>query len=311
MNTLEIICLIIAVLSIATAFILILHNRLKTKATMDKLHSMLDAAIDGHFSESTFDESKLSALEARLSRYLCECSVSSKNLLTEKNKIKALISDISHQTKTPIANILLYAQLLAEHELPEDCQTCVKALSAQAEKLNFLIGALVKTSRLESGIISVIPRLEQVQRLLDSATEQIKSSAEAKKITLSVQDSKETAYFDLKWTSEALYNIIDNAVKYTPTGGKIEIEVTAYELFCRIDVRDNGIGISEEEHSKIFARFYRSPSVSEEEGLGIGLFLAREILSAQGGYIKVDSRPGQGSTFSLFLPRSLEILQNC
>ncbi|MBJ8192387.1 sensor histidine kinase, partial [Bacillus cereus] len=109
-----------------------------------------------------------SAIEAKFAKFLSICSVSSKNLLAEKNKINELISDISHQTKTPLANILLYSQLLSEYELSQDTSTCVKALSAQAEKLNFLIHALVKTSRLETGIITVSPRRESVQKLLDA-----------------------------------------------------------------------------------------------------------------------------------------------
>ncbi|MEN6347940.1 MAG: HAMP domain-containing sensor histidine kinase, partial [Syntrophomonas sp.] len=213
-----------------------------------------------------------------------------------------LISDISHQTKTPIANILLYSQLLSEHELPEDCTVCVQALSAQAEKLNFLISALVKTSRLETGIITVTPKQEAVQRILNEAREQIMPKANARGISIVMEDTEIKACFDLKWTTEAIYNIIDNAVKYTESGGSITIKAIPYELFCRIDITDNGIGIREDEQSKIFTRFYRSGAVNDQEGVGIGLFLTREIVAAEGGYIKVSSVPGSGSTFSVFLP---------
>jgi signal transduction histidine kinase len=252
--------------------------------------------------EGVFDETAISAVEAKLARYLLICAVSSKNLLAEKNKIKGLISDISHQTKTPIANILLYSQLLSEHELPKDCIVCVKALSAQAEKLNFLISALLKTSRLETGIISVSPKPESIQRLLDEVEKQIRPKADAKEISVVIEDTKISACFDLKWTTEAVYNIIDNAVKYTENCGSITVKAIPYELFCRIDITENGIGIAEDEQSKIFTRFYRSAAVSNQEGVGIGLFLAREIVNAEGGYIKVSSRLGSGSTFSVFLP---------
>jgi signal transduction histidine kinase len=103
--------------------------------------------------------------------------------------------------------------------------------------------------------------------------------------------------------------VVDNAVKYTQCGGRVIVSATAYTIFLRIDVEDNGIGIAEEEHSKIFLRFYRSPQVSEEKGVGIGLYLTREIVSMQGGYMKVISEPGHGSTFSIFLPR--EKYQKC
>ena len=109
--------------------------------------------------------------------------------------------------------------------------------------------------------------------------------------------------FDYKWTAEAVYNIIDNAVKYTPSGGLIKIDITEYEMFCAVNVTDSGIGIDEEELGKIFSRFYRGRNAVYEEGVGIGLFLSREILSAEKGYIKVKSKIGQGSSFSVFLPK--------
>ena len=112
-----------------------------------------------------------------------------------------------------------------------------------------------------------------------------------------------SACFDLKWTIEAISNIVDNAVKYTSEQGKIVVSVKEYEMFVRIDIEDNGIGISEEETAKIFLRFYRSQRVSDEKGVGIGLYLTREIISRQGGYIKVSSELEKGSCFSVFLPK--------
>jgi signal transduction histidine kinase len=302
MNTLDYVCIGITIAVVLAAAIVIIRYRQMTKKTLKKMGDMLDIAIDGSLVEGVFDESALSAVEAKLARYLSMGALSSKNLLTEKDKIKGLISDISHQTKTPIANILLYSQLLSEHELPEDCTVCVKALSAQAEKLNFLISALVKTSRLETGIITVSPKQETVQRLLDEVREQIMPKVDTKDISVAMEDTEIRACFDLKWTTEVVYNIIDNAVKYTESGGCITVKVIPYELFCRIDITDNGIGITEDEQSKIFTRFYRSGAVLHQEGVGIGLFLAREILAAEGGYIKVSSKLGSGSTFSVFLP---------
>lgn len=302
MDKLSLICVIVAITVIVTAITVVFCYRRRMRHLMDKLNNILDSAINGDFSENVFDESSLSAVEAKMARFLSSCSVSYKNLTEEKNRIKGLISDISHQTKTPIANILLYSQLLSEHELPEDCAVCVKALTTQSEKLNFLIGALVKTSRLEAGIITVNPSEEAVQKLLDAAISQIKPKLDAKGIIVEVKSTDRTAYFDSKWTTEALYNVIDNAVKYSPIKSIIKMKVLPYELFLRIDITDEGIGIAEEEQSKIFLRFYRSSAVIDQEGVGIGLFLAREIISSGGGYIKVSSKLGNGCTFSIFLP---------
>ena len=295
--------LALAVLALLAAAGIALWTHLRSRRMLDTLDRMLDDAIRGDFQESLYDESRLSALETRMAHYLSSSAVSARNLAEEKDKIKTLIGDISHQTKTPIANLLLYAQLLAEQDLPPESRAYVSALEGQAEKLRFLIDALVKTSRLESGVLAMTPKRHGLQQLLEDAAAQAAPRAEAKGIALTVEPTDLSARFDPKWTTEALYNLVDNAVKYTPTGGSVTLRAVGYELFCRIDVTDTGPGIPEAEQAKIFQRFYRSPAVSGEEGVGIGLYLARQIAAGQGGYLKVTSRPGEGSTFSLFLPR--------
>ena len=295
--------LALAVLALLAAAGIALWTHLRSRRMLDTLDRMLDDAIRGDFQESLYDESRLSALETRMAHYLSSNTVSARNLAAEKDAIKTLIGDISHQTKTPIANLLLYAQLLAEQDLPPESRAYVSALEGQAEKLRFLIDALVKTSRLESGVLAMTPKRHGLQQLLEDAAAQAAPRAEARGIALTVEPTDLSARFDPKWTTEALYNLVDNAVKYTLTGGSVTLRAVGYELFCRIDVTDTGPGIPEAEQAKIFQRFYRSPSVSGEEGVGIGLYLARQIAAGQGGYLKVTSRPGEGSTFSLFLPR--------
>ena len=302
--TLESILPALAILVLLAAVGFALWTHLRTRRMLDTLDQMLDDATRGDFQESLYDESRLSALETRMSHYLASNAVSARNLAEEKDAIKTLIGDISHQTKTPIANLLLYAQLLEEQDLPPESRGYVSALEGQAEKLRFLIDALVKTSRLETGVLAMTPKRHGLQQLLEDAASQAAPKAEAKDIVLTAEPTDLTAKFDPKWTTEALYNLVDNAVKYTPAGGRVTLRAVGYELFFRIDVTDTGPGIPEAEQAKIFQRFYRSPSASEEEGVGIGLYLARQIAAGQGGYLKVASRPGEGSTFSLFLPRA-------
>lgn len=238
-------------------------------------------------------------------RYLSAGSTSLRQVNEEKNRIKTFIADISHQTKTPIANILLYAQLLKEApDLDEGTRQIVSQIETQTEKLNFLIASLVKTSRLENGIIAVAPKQNRVGELLRQLDQAYASGACQKGVTFRVDLSSDpVALFDYKWTLEALANIVDNAIKYTPSGGLVTVSVREYELFVCVDITDTGIGMTEEETAKIFTRFYRSPRVYEEQGVGIGLYLAREIVSKEGGYIKVSSELSKGSVFSVFLPR--------
>ncbi len=303
--TVEYSLLALAVPALLAAIGIAVWTHLRARRMLDTLDKMLDEAIRGEFRESLYDESRLSALETRMAHYLSASAVSAKNLAEEKEKIKTLIGDISHQTKTPIANLLLYAQLLEEQDLPPESRDCAAALERQAEKLRFLIDALVKTSRLETGVLAMTPAVNPLRRVLESAAAQAAPKAEAKGVALTVESTDLIARFDPKWTAEALYNLVDNAVKYTPAGGSVTLRARSYELFCRIDVADTGPGIPEVEQARIFQRFYRSPSVSGEEGVGIGLYLSRQIAAGQGGYLKVTSRPGEGSTFSLFLPREL------
>lgn len=293
---------IVLVTSMAVVIFVILIYRRRMRRLMDSLTAMLDSAIDGDFIENTFDESALSAVEAKMARFLSSCAVYSKNLASEKETIQSLISDISHQTKTPVANILLYSQILSEHKLRSDSAVCVKALSDQAEKLDFLMVALVKASRLESGIITINPQRKTMRELMDAVITQIRPKAEEKEVTIDTELADGSAYYDPKWTVEAVHNILDNAVKYSPRQSTIKICTISYDLFFRIDVTDQGIGIAENEQEKIFTRFYRSAKVSGYEGVGLGLFLAREIISGGGGYIKVSGSKGGGSTFSIFLP---------
>lgn len=297
---------IVGICLVITALVIFI-NHLRTKKTIDRIENMLNEAAKGNFSEKSFDETRLSSLESRFAHYLSASVVSARNVELEKDKIKSLIADISHQTKTPIANLLLYSELLLEDDtdnLSVQMRENIVQLHAQSEKLQFLIASsLVKLSRLENGILQLSPQEEALKSMLTLAVKETEFKARAKGLELILHDTDEKAYFDSKWTLEAICNILDNALKYT-NEGTISLSVTAYEMFVRIDIKDSGIGIKEEELPKIFSRFYRSEDTKNMEGVGIGLYLSRQILSEEGGYIKVSSVYGQGSTFSVFLPKS-------
>lgn len=292
----------VGLISMILAVLVVIWNSIRTKRTMDTIERMLDAAMEGDFVESRFDESRLSSLETKFAHYLSASAVSARNVSMEKDKIKTLIADISHQTKTPLTNLILYSELLEEGELSEDMRGNVEALRSQTENLRFLIDSLVKLSRLENGILTLSPRQALIQPMLQNTFEQFAPKARDKGLEFQIQSTDAYAQYDPKWTAEALYNIVDNAVKYTEQGG-IAITVTNYEMFVRIDVADSGVGIAEGEQAKIFTRFYRSETVRDQEGVGIGLYFARQIVAGEGGYIKLSSAEGQGSTFSVFLPK--------
>lgn len=282
---------------------------IKTKITINKLNKMIDDAITGDFKEKNYDESEVSKLTLKLSHYFSHGRNSIKKIEKDRNNIKSMISDISHQTKTPIANILMYANLLSESsDLTDADKQLVNEINSQSSKLNFLIQALINASRLETGILQLEPITNRADVLINTVKTEFQEKAADKDIQVIVIENEmnseeQTAIFDMKWTVEAIGNIVDNAIKYSPANTQIKLSTTPYEQFLRIDIEDQGIGMSEDEHAKIYARFWRSQNVSEKEGVGIGLYVTREIISTQNGYIKLTSQPGQGSIFSVFLPR--------
>lgn len=286
------------------ALIYAVYQKRYVRRTLNNLDSMIIKALDGEFSEDDYDESLKSSIEAKFARYLAASSKSFNGVKEEKERIKTLISDISHQTRTPVANIRLYTQLLGEQNLGEESRDCLEALESQTEKLQILIEALVKTSRLETGILELHTKPESLKNIVERSVEQYRPKADEKNIKLKAFTSDISAVCDAKWTEEAVCNLLDNAVKYTPDGGNITVRMSEYEIFCRIDVTDDGNGISEEEQPKIFGRFYRGKDVYNKQGVGIGLYLTRQIVSNEGGYMKVISSEGNGSTFSIFLQKA-------
>lgn len=303
-DRLSVILLLVGICGLLAATIITLLDFIFRRRSLRRMNDMIQAAIDGNFKADHFDESLCASVENRLAEYLAMTETQMGKVAAEQEKTKSLIADISHQTKTPIANLLLYTELLKEEEGREIGETAA-LLENQVKKLDFFIQSLVKLSRLETGILALRLCRSEVAPLLEEVREQYAARAEEKGIYLRVlsEEAREvTACFDPKWTLEALDNLVDNAIKYTQTGG-ITVRVKPYELFVCIEVADTGIGVAEEEHSKIFERFYRSMAVAHEQGVGIGLYLTREILRQESGYIQLASKLGEGAVFSMFLPK--------
>lgn len=303
-DRLSVILLLVGIFCLLLATIITLLDFIFRRRSLRRMNDMIQAAIDGNFQANNFDESLCASVENRLAEYLAMTETQMGKVAAEQEKTKSLIADISHQTKTPIANLLLYTELLKEEEGREIGETAA-LLENQVKKLDFFIQSLVKLSRLETGILALRPCKSEVAPLLEEVREQYAARAAEKGIylrVLSEEAGEVTACFDPKWTLEALDNLVDNAIKYTQTGG-ITVRVKPYELFVCIEVADTGIGVAEEEHSKIFERFYRSMAVAHEQGVGIGLYLTREILRQESGYIQLASKPGEGAVFSMFLPK--------
>ena len=296
---------ILLVFICAVLFVAFLRRKLVLFS--DRLCETIDSMLDGTSAPPQVyeEESLFYKINHRLVRLYEVMRENRESVAKKRADLQELISDISHQVKTPIANLqMVNTTLLEQPVTKEKRQEFLQASNGQLEKLDFLMQAMIKTSRLETGVISLDRKLQPIYDTLAAALGGILLNAEKKNIRVNVDCPSDILLaHDKKWTSEALFNILDNAVKYTPAGGAIRVSVQSWELYVKIDIADSGKGIAESRQGMIFKRFYREEEVHDIEGIGIGLYLARKIVTMQGGYIKVTSAVGSGSTFSVFLPR--------
>lgn len=266
----------------------------------------LDNMIDGDKEPKRADDSEtlFARISHRLTRLYQIMQENRRKVDEERQELQALVSDISHQVKTPVSNLKMVTDTLLTRSVSEAERTdFIRGIRAQTDKLDFLFQSLVKTSRLETGVIRLEKKTGRIYDTVAQAMSGIVYTAENKQISVSIDCPEDLAVaHDSKWTAEALFNLLDNAVKYTPAGGKIDVTVEQWEMYLEIKVTDTGKGISESNQAAIFRRFYRKEEVHEQPGVGIGLYLAREIITQQGGYIKVVSESGKGSAFSIMLP---------
>lgn len=219
-----------------------------------------------------------------------------------RRQISANIGDLVHQINTPITNIEMYAGFLeAEDITAGERAGFVKRIREQAKKLVWLGEGFSRASRLETGLIQLKPERQKLFPILLQAVNQVMPKAEAGGMDLAISGEKESyARVDSKWTVEAIYNVLDNAVKYAEADSLIEIEITDMTSFVRMAVKNKGLPIKEEELNLIFTRFYRGKSAHSQEGVGIGLYLTREILTGQKGYIRAGQERGGRTVFELY-----------
>lgn len=303
----EIVYILIVLLLIGTVFYLLWKNHCLKRDIYDftkKLEASLDSLLnDKRLNKLVYEQDDLwGMVYEKLCRISDMYNHKNQELYEEKENLKELVSDISHQTKTPLANIKLYQEILFDEiNMSESTEHLIK-MNKQVDKLDFLLQSMVKMSRLETGAIKIQKSKQFIAETLALAIGAVVPKADKKNIQIHVTyDETVQLEHDKKWTAEAVFNILDNAVKYTKANGNIYISVSREEIFTKISITDTGKGIPLERQGTIFSRFYREPEVHNTDGVGIGLYLAREIISMQNGYIKVESEIGKGSTFHIYL----------
>lgn len=287
---------------------------------IDDIECTLNALKDGSYnpSESEFRNLagsefnlNIARLETLIDSLYSSISVVKEKAENDKRETKDVVTDISHQLKTPLAAIKSTYELMENGKLSSDERKELETLMGfQIAALEKLILSLVNISRLESGMIDI--KLTE-GNLFDSVLEAVNGiwlKADEKNISIDFDDCGEdklpAIMCDKKWLSEAFVNILDNAVKYSDENMNISIHIMKLNAMVRIEFKDQGSGISDEEKHSIFKRFYRGNNSSSAEGSGVGLYLARRIISEHKGTIMVKDNvvdgKKKGSIFVVHLP---------
>ena len=261
---------------------IILYKYIVLRGEMRELSDYIDKALDGNLEITEFDEKELSKIKSKLIKFLYASQVKEAKINSEKSKTKDLIADISHQTKTPITNLSLYISLLEDD--PKD--EYLEIIKYELNKLEFLIQNLVKSSRLESDIIGLQKHQADLKDLVEDVLREFKVILDEKCIIIDLKAEDLFFALDERWLKEAIHNLVDNAIKYSPNGSTINISVYKSYLNYNIDIENECKDLSEETLPKIFERFYRGKNSVSKDGLGLGLFIAREIIEKHGGNIR-------------------------
>ena len=215
--------------------------------------------------------------------------------------LQDMISDVSHQLKTPLAALKMYDEIMAQEGTDRETIHAFSQKSLrEIRRVEDVVYTLLKIARLDAGTVRMEKAEENMEMLLKDVTERFETLAaqEAKEIVLS-GNSEVSLYCDALWMSEALGNVVKNALEHTGKGGKVVISWERTPLLTNIVVEDNGTGIHQEDIHNIFKRFYRSRFSQDTHGIGLGLPLAKSIVEAHQGTISVTSRVGRGSRFVL------------
>lgn len=249
-----------------------------------------------------FEDTILSKLQNKVIKLVRILKNKNRQAQQEHENIKQLVSDLSHQLKTPISNLKMYSRFLQDSSLSgKTRQEYIEVIAISVDRLYFLTENMIKISRLESGLIQLKPQDQSVGETVLKALKDIYPKAKEKQVEIIYREETELVlYHDRNWTAEAVYNLLDNAVKYGSEGSQITVSVRKLGMFAEISVEDENEMIPESERSKIFMRFYRGNNSRNREGVGVGLYLTRQIAVKQGGYVNLKASK-KGNIFSVFL----------
>lgn len=272
---------------------------------MEEISRMLERVLNGECiqpGEIGYEDTLPAKIRYQIRRISEKNQGVEARITRERDETKALIGEIAHQMRNPLAGVESYTQLLEGEISGEPGRTYLCALEQSEQRLHFLTESFIKMARLEQQMIQIKKTTDALADTIFSAVLLVQKAAEEKQMEVEVTGAEEKkVWHDGNWLSEAVYNLLDNSVKYAPEHSKIRVVVRQDEMYTRIVVSDDGIGIPEGEENRIFQRFYRGSRVTGEPGFGLGLYISREIVRLHGGFMKA-KRKQQGLEVSIFLP---------
>ncbi len=273
--------------------------------TLYQFGEWMESLTDGQ-TELVFpvaEDTILSRLQGQLLRFYDILHFSEEREKRMRTQLDENIGDLVHQLNTPITNIKIYAGFLEREDLTgEERERFTKCLEEQAQKLSWLGESFSKISRLEMGIIRLKPEVQKLEPVILRAVGEIMEKARKKNMNIIFKgDVQADVTVDGKWTAEAVFNVLDNAVKYGEEGSKVEIEAVKMTNYVAVAVRNQGLRIDAEEYHHLFRRFYRGKDSGMTEGSGLGLYIVRKILEEEKGYVTVGTTHDGRTEFVLYL----------
>ena len=278
------------------------------KRKFNKLYECIIISLDLELSGkkqriSPYLNSRYSAIASRLIELDKKINYEIERERHSKEKIQTFISDLSHEIKTPLTNVIMYHEIIVKKtHLEKDLTEKQERITEQLKKMEWILNSLFKSVYLEEEYLKFELGCYEITDTLLLAVSTVFKKAEDKGIEISIDEyQKVCVLHNRKWTAEALINILENSIKYSPSNSKIKIHIEQGHLFTEISIEDEGIGINKDEYPFIFQRFYRSEMVRNIEGSGIGLYLVKTIIENEKGYVAVDSELNKGTKISVFL----------
>lgn len=293
--------LLIGIVFIFVLLFIYLYDKRKEYLRIEQIQDYFNRVLKGDYSIDIreYKESEFSSLKNDIYKVTNLLKEKENYSSHEKKHLASVLSDISHQLKTPLTSMYVINDILENDDIDyEKKKEMLSKNRAQLERIEWLVTSLLKLSRLDSGMVTLKQENVFVYELLEKAISPLRIPIELKEQNIIIEgDNNICISVDEKWTVEALVNIIKNAYEHTPVAGTITISYTENPIYTEIKIQDTGEGISSKDLPHIFERFYHGNT--NKESIGIGLNMAKSIIEKQNGYIKVESQKKVGTTFIL------------